>query len=120
MMGRRFKQKFEEQLAYLKNSSKLFDDGCEFEAVRLAVSLRVIFHNTNKSSSLVSQVNLGDRRMLSSSRGHGDWKDFLAHQIVLSSPTPVIMKPLLGNTFNPVPMNTWWDEESVFQHGGVT
>ena len=118
MMGRRFRQKFEEQLAFLKNSSKLFDEGSEYEAIRLAVSLRVLLHNTERSTSLVNQVKLNDHRMLSSTRGHGNWKDFLAHEIALSSPTPVVLKPLLKNEFIPVPMNVWWNGETVFQHDG--
>jgi hypothetical protein len=54
--------------------------------------------------------------MLSSARGHGNWQDFLAHQIDLTSPQPVRMLPLLSNKFLEVSIEDWWSNESVFVH----
>jgi hypothetical protein len=52
--------------------------------------------------------------MLSSSKGHGDWRDYLAQQINLSSPQPVSMIPLLGNKFRELSIEDWWRHEPVF------
>lgn len=41
------------QLAFLKNSVSTYDLGHGEEAVRIGVSLRVLFHDTNKSTSLL-------------------------------------------------------------------
>jgi hypothetical protein len=114
----RFRDKLKEQLRFLSRSAELFDKGCEDEAIRLATSLRVIFHDTRSSTSLSSHLGLTDSSVLSTSRGHGDWQDYLAHEIDLESPSPVRTRPLLGNEFNAIPMAEWWNVESVFSHGG--
>src|SRR5665213_2469278 len=110
----RFIEKFEEQLRFLARSSILFDQGHEDEAIRLATSLRVIFNDTKSSISLLTHLGFKHENMLSSSRGHGDLKDYLAHVINLSSPQPVTMKPLLGDVFVQLSMENWWNNEPVF------
>lgn len=54
--------------------------------------------------------------MLSSSRGFGDYRDYLAQQINLSSAQPVRMLPLLGNNFRQLSLEDWWANEPVFVH----
>ncbi len=46
------------QLAFLIRSSSSYDDGFHDEALRLANALRVLFHQTNTSHSLLGQLNL--------------------------------------------------------------
>lgn len=45
---------------FLTRSSEAFDAGAHEEALRIAVSLRVLFHDTNASHSLLSQLGLND------------------------------------------------------------
>lgn len=52
--------------------------------------------------------------MLSSSRGHGDWIDYLAVQLNVSSPEPVRMLQLLGDKFRELSIEDWWRHEPVF------
>ncbi len=106
--------KFQEQLRFLQRSCAAFDQGAEEEAIRIATSIRVIFHHTKSSTSLISHLGLSDSKILSSSRGYGNWQDFLAHQLDLSSPTPIRMLPLLGDKFIELSINDWWQNESVF------
>lgn len=47
---------FDEQIDYLEASNRLFDGGKIAEAKRLAVSLRVLFHNTRMSHALIHQL----------------------------------------------------------------
>lgn len=47
----------DEQLAFLESSCNSFDTGFEGEAKRLAVSLRVLLHDTKHSKSLLGQLN---------------------------------------------------------------
>jgi hypothetical protein len=47
----------ENQLAYLKRSADAFDEGDEFEAIRLAVSIRVLLHDSPTSKSLLGQLD---------------------------------------------------------------
>jgi hypothetical protein len=45
-----------EQITFLKNSAASFDSGCDGEAKRLAVTLRVLLHDTDHSHSLLGQL----------------------------------------------------------------
>lgn len=113
---RRFREKLGEQLRFLARSSELFDQGHEDEAFRLATSLRVVFHDTQHSISLLTHLGLKHGKMLSSSRGHGNWQDYLAEEINLGSANPVRMRPLLGNQFVTVSIMDWWNNQTVFVH----
>ena len=114
----RFAEKMREQLRFLQRSCAAFDSGAEDEALRIATALRVIFHNTPKSTSLIAHLGLSDVKMLSSSRGHGDYHDYLSFRIDFSSPEPVKTSPILGAQFRELPLSTWWATESVFVHDG--
>ena len=116
MKRNRLLGKLREQLGFMKRSCEAFDKGIENEAIRIATSLRIIFHNTRASTSLVAHLGFGSRKMLSSSRGHGDWKDYLAHKIDLRSPQPIRMLPLLGVKFRECSIERWWRHEAVFVH----
>lgn len=109
-------EKFREQLRFLERSCQAYDQGAEDEAIRLATSLRIIFHNTTKSTSLVRHLKFGAKKMLSSSRGHENWQDYLSVQINLTSAQPVRMLPLLGNQFRELTIDQWWRQEPVFVH----
>jgi len=48
----------QEQLKMLRKSCEDFDHGDLFEAKRIAVHLRILWHNTQQSTGLASQLNL--------------------------------------------------------------
>lgn len=50
--------RFEEHLGFLFRSARAFDEGYEDEAKRLAVSLRVLLHETKNSHSIIAQLGL--------------------------------------------------------------
>jgi hypothetical protein len=50
-------QHLDDHLGFLDRSCDAFDSGHEGEAKRLAVSLRVLFHDTSQSHSLLGQLN---------------------------------------------------------------
>ncbi len=56
-----------EHLHFLEVSSLAFDTGYEGEAKRLATSLRVLLHDTQKSKSLLGQLNKKDLLFLDTS-----------------------------------------------------
>lgn len=114
----RFTEKFHEQLRFLERSCQAFDQGAEDEAIRLAASLRIIFHSTSRVTSLVTHLRLAPRKMLSSTRGLGDWKDYLSIQLDLVSPQPVKALPILGTQFKELTIEKWWSEEPVFIYLG--
>jgi hypothetical protein len=49
-----------EQIEFLKRSSKAFDEGYASEAKRMAVVIRLLLHNTNKSHSLLHLLGKDD------------------------------------------------------------
>jgi hypothetical protein len=59
-------------IGFLEQSSELYGSGQEDESLRLATLLRVIFHDTNSSTTLLSHLQLKRTQMLSSSSGHGN------------------------------------------------
>jgi hypothetical protein len=47
-----------DQLDFIRSSAKLYDEGNENEARRIAVHLRILFHETSSSHSLIKQTGL--------------------------------------------------------------
>jgi len=51
-------KQLDEQLRFIKNSAQSFDEGFDGEAKRLAVTIRVLVHDTGQSHSLLTQLGL--------------------------------------------------------------
>jgi hypothetical protein len=54
----RFREQLRRQLGYLERSSVLFDAGQYDEAIRLATSIRVLLHDTRRSTSLLTHLGV--------------------------------------------------------------
>jgi hypothetical protein len=119
---KRFADKFVQQMAFIEKSCAEYDGGFEDDAIRIATSLRTVFHDTGPklSTSLVRHLNIGSSRMLSSARGWGDHRDYLSWVIDLNSPTPVTTKPILGKEFREISIQDWWHNEPVFIYNKKT
>jgi hypothetical protein len=111
---KRFAEKLREHIQFVRLSCEAFDKGSESEAIRIATSLRVIFHQTPQSESLIKHLRFEANKMLSSGKGYGDSRDFLSWVIDLNSPVPVVTKPTLSNQFLEVSIREWWDKETAF------
>jgi len=46
------------QIGFLTNSAQSYDKGFEAEAMRLAVAIRILVHDTSESESLITQLNM--------------------------------------------------------------
>lgn len=53
------------QLEFLERSSKSFDDGHQDEAIRIAQVLRVMFHQTGKSNSIITHLGSPEIELVS-------------------------------------------------------
>jgi hypothetical protein len=118
-----FSKKFDEQLGFLQTSCRLYDQGAEAEALRIALSLRVLFHNTGSSTSLMTHLGLNSVMVVSTKLGAmplGDHTAFFKIELSLNSPTPVRAIPKLGNEFIPTPLPDWWEKETVFSSAKST
>ncbi len=60
-MTQDFKEHFEQQVEFLVSSAAAYDAGTEPEAKRLAVSLRVLLHDTGHSTSLLTHLEVKDK-----------------------------------------------------------
>jgi hypothetical protein len=56
-----FDQQLKRQTTFLHRSCKIFDDGEYDEAIRLAVTLRVLLHQTKQSTSLLDHMGIKHR-----------------------------------------------------------
>ncbi|ELN0130410.1 hypothetical protein RY607_001030 [Raoultella planticola] len=61
----RFKQKLIEQISFLESSCERYDQGHTVEALRIALSLRVIFYTTGKSKSILKHMGIEGIHLLS-------------------------------------------------------
>ena len=59
-MTQDFREHLEEQLGFLESSAAAYDAGTESEAKRLAVNLRVLLHDTRRSTSLLAHLGVKD------------------------------------------------------------
>jgi len=78
-----FEAHFEDQLAFLEASSASFDNGFEAEAKRLAVALRVLFHETRNSKSLLKMLGKLDGQFFDTASPINS-ASFLSHGGLLS------------------------------------
>jgi len=61
----RFNDQLRQQLLFIKNSCDAWDRGERHEAIRVATSARVLFHQTPKSTSLLTHLGVPDLPVLS-------------------------------------------------------
>ena len=111
--------KLTQQLTWLERSAAAYDAGDRDEALRMSVPLRVLLHDTNKSHSLLRQLNVkrtvrfcstaalpnGERRVWCS----------LTNVQLRGRPVAVAYGPRLDQApprF--APFKTWWGEEIVY------
>ncbi len=64
-----FKTHFKEQIEFLTRSASAYDEGYESEAKRMAVVLRVLFHDTRNSTSLLTHLGKNDMLFYDTSEG---------------------------------------------------
>lgn len=119
-MPRDFELQLNRQLGFLARSCDLFDEGYRNEAIRIAVSLRVLFHDTQSSTSLIKHLNKPELQLLSTIEPD-------------PHPTMNFQTNLTYIAFNPyaqmhesiprghppyavhaVPFAQWWKEEIVY------
>jgi len=79
-----FNENLKTHLSFINHSCELYDKGYTEEALRIAVSLRVIFHDTKNSTSLLKHMSKKDsvslistfvsQKSLGSRFGHIQWR----------------------------------------------
>lgn len=103
-----------DHLQFLASSADAFDAGHDGEAKRLAVSLRVLFHDTPKSHSLLGQLDRLSGRLISTALPH-DPRNLLTHggliMTAMRGHATTYYAPLDDTiTHRWLPFPAWWGE----------
>ena len=123
MPEKRLLQQLNQQLNYLRVSAREYDAGNEAEAIRAATTLRVLFHNTGNSTSLLRQLGMDGGYILSGSSGRPQCQfvDHVGFKINTSSLTPSSAFPMLGKRkLSGVVLTDWWEKEVVYSFDTAT
>ncbi len=121
-----------EQMGFLRRSAEHYDAGDFSEAKRLAMTLRVLLHDSQKSKSLLKQLALKDKLRFVDTAGAIERDRFevlpggrFRASIGIAMPlAPLAWGSWKGfrfiarlddhrTTFNPVPFHTWWTSPVV-------
>lgn len=118
-----------EHVGFLERSNKAFDEGHLSEAKRMAVSLRVLFHNTDQSHALLNLLNLHETVTWVDTAGMPDPKNMMPQWGLVimgvrletneaifdprldgGTPTPIRTKSLRLPRGSRIPQDEWWTE----------
>ncbi len=123
----KFKDQLSSHLRFIRKSCEDFDNGELDEALRIAVSLRVIFHDTKSSTSLLS--HLGAKKSIKLASTFTFVKalaEFSGRQFQIAAIYPIIMT----SEGVKVPLNDWdinawhsvseWWNEVIWAEDGET
>lgn len=106
---------WDDQLSFIQSSIQQFDKGIENEARRIATSLRVMFHETSRSHSLIKQTGLKHNFLLWSSGGLYTPSNLLSSWVLLElevNESGLYYKPLSTNNIRTffLGYEDWWNE----------
>lgn len=125
-----FKAQLRRQIGFLNNSCQTYDKGDVEEAVRIAVALRVLFHNTGKSISLLTHLGAKSAKLLSTAA------PFVEHPLIpnlylvqaianialaadrAQDTKRCVCEPLLEKALRNdfIDFSAWWQTEPVIKH----
>ena len=120
-----FREQLKRQLRFLESSAASYDSGNVEEAIRISVSLRVLFHHTNKSTSLLHHMRATNIHMLSTSSQHP-----VGLGLGLNVANNLVLNPFTGHMraspwLDAAPTKTivsfarWWKDEVVLFNAGI-
>jgi hypothetical protein len=101
----------EEHIGFLKTSADLYDGGTLAEAKRLAVSIRVLVHDTQASKSLLAQLGMKGRHFIdtASDRPRSVVTSYAGLVGMLLTAGPAEFVPHLDAVSSrSIPFEQWW------------
>ena len=120
-------QQLKDQIAFLIVSCRLYDEGRHAESKRLAVALRILFHETRKSKSLLGQLHLRDISWIDTASVY-DPKNLVSHfgliSIRFDEPSGripwLIPKGTPPGELKKTEFNKWWSHPVLVAVAGTT
>lgn len=124
-MALSFPEQVDRQLRFIESSAREFDAGQRDEAIRIGTSLRVLFHQTQKSTSLLRHLGAEGISLCSTSAGTP-----VSPGLGLNVANNLITNPFTGEMRaspwladaphkNPISYTAWWQGEVVVFSSGV-
>lgn len=110
------KEQLQNQIYFIGASCNAYDQGQEIEAIRIAVALRILFHDTRNQTSLLTQLGARAVRILSTVPRMPPGAVFFSGmgRMRLSKTTPTIGPQLGdGSTKLLMPREDWWQQVVV-------
>ena len=108
-----FAQHLRRQINFLQRSCQSYDNGNLDEAIRIATIVRVLIHQTNTSTSLLTHLNATTINLLTTTNDieKGTLFKFSLGSMELGA-SGCNYSPQLGNATiqNLVPVNDWWNQ----------
>jgi len=108
------KDKLQEQIDFLKRSADSYDEGREDEAIRLAVSLRILLHDSKRNKSLLGQLNKKNSLFLDSATTFNpqnklSYEGLICIAMLTSGPRYVAMLDDVPEKMKEVNFENWWN-----------
>jgi hypothetical protein len=110
------------QIILINNSTKLYDSGCESEAINLATRIRVLVHSTSNSISLLSQLKKSDILFYDSVSTY-ESDDLMTQSSILimkldsrgAEYTAPLDNPAIGRKYRKRSFSNWWERVYIFK-----
>jgi hypothetical protein len=115
-----FRDALRRQLTLLWRRCRTFDEGNPDDALDMAARLRVIFHNTKYSTSLIAHLSGHHVQMLSTCSGRNlDPNCVLFEGLTFCKANVVGWKAALDDAScrRSIALKEWWEEEIVGKYG---
>ena len=108
------------QLRFIETSCRAYDQGVFDEAVRIAVALRVLFHDTSKSTSLLTHMGKKATIQLLSTAKKIHPNQLIDIDIAFFMPITFTNNGIShgiqdGTVMKNMPCDDWWNEPVFFQ-----
>jgi hypothetical protein len=113
------------QVDFIERSCEIFDQGHEDEALRIALSIRVLIHDTNQSKSLLTLLGVKNKIKINTTMTINRPEN-------LEDDMEIIYIPLMITQFGRKPplekndikgtlsVNDWWNETIMIQFNSIT
>lgn len=117
-----FTEQFHRQLSFLERSCEAFDQGYKDEAIRIAVTLRVLFHDTSKSVSLITHLGGHPPKLLSTVPRKPIDPNVVAYDGITrwTGAGPTVKLGGVGVQTEEVTFDEWWYQLIYVPRQGVT
>jgi hypothetical protein len=112
-----------EQIGFLERSAEAYDAGFEGEAKRMAVTLRVLVHDTGVSASLLGQLGMKSGDFVDTAHGIAPANSLATHSLigVRFADNGSKWAPLLDtNQAKHIPFDAWWSQTVFIDPNGET